>query len=153
MIKEYSTYSAKETEEFARKIGVNLNGGECIEFSSDLGGGKTTFVKGLVDGCGTNDNVSSPTFTISKRYKCTKFSIYHYDFYRLQEPGLVAEELADSLTDKSNVILVEWANSVVDVLPSCRVKIIIRKSTNNPEERLLNFEYPNSLDYLFKEVG
>jgi tRNA threonylcarbamoyladenosine biosynthesis protein TsaE len=144
--------SSDNTEDIARKIGQKLKGGECIELSSDLGGGKTTFTRGLVDGMGSLDQVSSPTFTISNTYKTKNLICYHYDFYRLQEPGLVREELAESLEDINGIIIVEWAESVNDVLPENRLIISFEKLADNPEHRKLTIEYPKEYSYLLEGV-
>jgi tRNA threonylcarbamoyladenosine biosynthesis protein TsaE len=112
---------SEETERIARSIGQHLHGGECMDLMSDLGGGKTTFTRGIVSGMGSSDQVSSPTFTIGKQYKYSDMTCYHFDFYRLQEPGLVAEELAEAIVDPKGVIVVEWAESVADVLPEERM--------------------------------
>lgn len=153
-MQEKSIYleSSVDTENLARKIGEKLKGGECIELSSDLGGGKTTFTRGLVDGMGSLDQVSSPTFTISNVYKSNNLVCYHYDFYRLQDPGLVKEELAESLEDENGVIVVEWADSVNNVLPEKRVIIKFEKSAENSEHRKLSIKYPEEYSYLFDGV-
>lgn len=117
--------SSEATEEIGRKIGKLLKGGEIIELISDLGGGKTTFVRGLATGAGSKDKVSSPTFTLSKEYDTNKFKIIHYDFYRLQDPGLMHYEIAEVLSDPSSVLVVEWADIINDVLPEERMKIRI----------------------------
>jgi len=147
--KQISLTSIKQTEALASAVGKNLVGGECIEFVSDLGGGKTTFVRSLVSAAGSKDNVSSPTFTISKLYKTPSMAIYHYDFYRLSDPGLAAEELAESVEDKSGVVLVEWGQNVQDVLPAKRVIVKLSKSKSGPDVRLCSIECPSSLEYLF----
>src|SRR3989344_5721785 len=91
--------SSAETENLASKIGRALKGGELIELVSDLGGGKTTFVRGLAKGMGSRDHVSSPTFTICNTYKVKSKSshaaqeLWHFDFYRLHEAGLIEHEL------------------------------------------------------------
>ena len=104
--------SSEATEEIGRKIGMSLKGGEVVELISDLGGGKTTLVRGIAAGAGSRDKVSSPTFTLSKVYSANTFQIIHYDFYRLQDPGLMEFELAEALVDKQEVLIVEWANIV-----------------------------------------
>lgn len=117
-----------------------------IELSSDLGGGKTTFTRGLARGIGSKDHVSSPTFTISKVYQGDKLTIHHFDFYRLSEAGLITHELADVLGDPNIVIVVEWANIVEHVLPEKRLSIHIK--TTSDDERKLTYNYPNQLEYL-----
>lgn len=138
--------SSGETEEIGRKIGGRLRGGEVIELSSDLGGGKTTFVRGLVAGFGSKDAVSSPSFTISQVYKAEDRTVHHYDFYRLPEAGLMASEIAEVLRDPSAVVVVEWAGAVQDVLPDERVRITI--TATGDEERAIAVALPVAFDYL-----
>lgn len=110
-----------------------------MQLSSDLGGGKTTFVRGLAKGASSKDTVSSPTFTISKKYKTPLFGIYHFDFYRLNEPGLIKYELAELIKDKQDVIVVEWADNVKDILPINTLNISIKYS--GEDTRHIEIEY------------
>lgn len=96
-----------------------------IELVSDLGGGKTTFVRGLARGMGSDDRVSSPTFTLSNVYKGRQLTLNHFDFYRLSEPGIMREELAEVLADPEAVTVIEWADIVHDVLPEERLALHI----------------------------
>jgi tRNA threonylcarbamoyladenosine biosynthesis protein TsaE len=125
-----------------------LRGGETIELISDLGGGKTAFVRGLVQGAGSTDRVSSPSFTLRNEYKTSKFTIYHFDFYRLTEPGIMQEELAETLADHKAVTVVEWADIVEKVLPAERLTITI--TATGEHSRQLAFQYPASLSYLLE---
>lgn len=134
----------------AAKIGNNLRGGEVIELTSDLGGGKTTFTRGLVQGTGSKDVVSSPTFTISKLYNAPKFAIYHFDFYRLTEPGLIEHELNDVLNDDSIVTVLEWGSNVKSILPKKRIKINLKQT--GEQSRELTIEYPQSLEYAVRNI-
>lgn len=142
--------SADKTEQIATIIGRALKGGEVIELVSDLGGGKTTFVRGLAHGAGSKDKVASPTFTISKIYDCPDFQIHHFDFYRLPDAGLMANELNDIVNDPSIVTVVEWADAVKHVLPDSRLHIAIRQLANGDRE--LVFSAPATLFYLVKEL-
>lgn len=134
----------------AGHIGRKLRGGETLELISDLGGGKTAFVRGLVKGAGSHDNVASPTFTISREYEAPDFTIRHFDFYRLQEAGVVAAELAEFLEDPRTVTVVEWGDIVHDVLPSVRLKLTIRMTGENSRE--LTFVCPPEYNYLIEEL-
>jgi tRNA threonylcarbamoyladenosine biosynthesis protein TsaE len=120
--------SSVYTENLGQKIGSNLNGGEVIQLASDLGGGKTTFVRGLAMGANSKDVVASPTFTISKTYIAPHFNIYHFDFYRLNEPGLMKYELEELIQDEKDVVIVEWADNVKDILPISTLNISIEYS-------------------------
>lgn len=132
------------------QIGQKLRGGEVIELVSDLGGGKTTFVRGLARGMGSKDHVASPTFTISRLYRADALSLHHYDFYRLHEAGEITQELADTFVDKQNVTVIEWSNLVEHVLPNERLTVIIKNLGDDVRE--LIFKYPEGLEYLINEL-
>lgn len=146
------TKNERETFMLGEKIGKQLRGGEVFELRSDLGGGKTTLVRGLVAGLGSDDAVASPTFTISKRYDSPRSTIYHYDFYRLAEAGLVAEELAEGFEDASGITIVEWADTVNEALPEQRIIITLHKQADSNEHRKVEFLIPDELDYVVREM-
>lgn len=150
MQKQVFTNRSEETEAIAAKIGHKLKGGEVIELSSDLGGGKTTFTRGIAHGAGSEDAVASPTFTISRQYETPEVRIYHFDFYRLQEAGLIAHELQDALADPKGVVVVEWSDVVGHVLPENRLQICI-KSTGE-ESRELEIDCSERLAYLVEDL-
>lgn len=145
---DITSASAAATEQLAATLGSNLRGGELIELASDLGGGKTTFTRGLVRGAGSADSVASPTFTISRVYKARSFDIHHFDFYRLPDAGLAAHELQDLLGDDGIVVVVEWAGVVEHVLPEDRFTITIKPSAEN--SRVLTCAFPDTLSYLLE---
>jgi tRNA threonylcarbamoyladenosine biosynthesis protein TsaE len=138
------------TEQLGEKLGAKLKGGELIELISDLGGGKTTFTRGVARGASSKDRVASPTFTISKFYKAERFDIHHFDFYRLTEAGIVADELAEVIHDPQAVVIVEWADIVHDVLPDGRLTITISQTPEG--DRLITFKADPSLMYLMEAV-
>lgn len=140
----------KDTEAIAAHIGKQLKGGETIELISDLGGGKTTFVRGLARGLGSADKVASPTFTISKVYKAGRLQLYHFDFYRLDEAGLMAHELAEVADDPQAVVVVEWGDVVRDVLPFKRLQVRLHRT--GEDTRQIVFTYPKELAYAVQEV-
>jgi tRNA A37 threonylcarbamoyladenosine biosynthesis protein TsaE len=197
--------SSEATEELGRKLGSKLRGGEVIELRSDLGGGKTTLVRGLAAGMGSTDAVASPSFTISRVYEgfrnagapqfvqpdgmqgaaeqrtepYTKYGegaaetvtpqsagsggrfagfagkqadtgqklwLHHYDFYRLAEPGLMAQELQEVIADPQNVAVIEWADVVEDVLPEQYIEIYI--SVTGDTNRALTIKIPSTCEYV-----
>jgi tRNA threonylcarbamoyladenosine biosynthesis protein TsaE len=141
MIWQTSSTNSDDTERLGAWLGSQLKGGEVIELRSDLGGGKTTFVRGLVRGAGSRDRVSSPTFTLSRIYKAKNFDIHHFDFYRLNDPGILADQLAEAL-ENNNVVIVEWADIVKNVLPESRISIEFKPVASSSEERQITFHYP-----------
>ena len=146
--RETTTDSSEQTERLAETIGSRLRGGEVIELVSDLGGGKTTFTRGLVRGTGSSDQVGSPTFTLSREYTAPHFTVAHFDFYRLQEAGIVADELAEVEGDPNYVVVVEWGEIVHDVLP--KERLTIHLELTGEDARKLTFEYPDTLSYLLE---
>jgi tRNA threonylcarbamoyladenosine biosynthesis protein TsaE len=143
------TNSSDETEQLAYSIGGRLKGGEIIELSSDLGGGKTTFTRGLAAGMGSSDIVSSPTFTISKVYSSDKLKLHHFDFYRLPDAGLMEFELSDALTETS-VTVVEWGEVVKHVLPNTRLRVALARLGDNSRE--INISCPSEIAYLLEDL-
>jgi tRNA threonylcarbamoyladenosine biosynthesis protein TsaE len=123
-----------------------MRGGEVIELVSDLGGGKTAFVRGLASGMGSKDTVRSPSFTLSNQYRANRLTLYHFDFYRLKEPGIMKDELAEVLDDPQAVVAIEWADIVEDVLPA--KKLTVRIKALDEQSRQLTFNYPDNLSYL-----
>lgn len=142
--------SSAQTEQLAEALGHNLRGGETIELVSDLGGGKTTFTRGLTRGAGSTDRVGSPTFTLSREYKAPKFTIAHFDFYRLGEAGIMGDELEELLGDPAYVAVIEWGDIVHDVLPKMRLTVQIEQTGD--DTRLITMVYPEQLTYLVEGV-
>ncbi len=142
--------SPQAMRSFASSLGQNLKGGELIELSSDLGGGKTTFVKGLVVGAGSQDLVSSPSFTIRNDYLGSKFDIAHFDFYRLNEAGIIKDMLTEVLNDPAYVTVIEWGGLVQDVLPDKHIKLDIQIS--GEDARRVTIDCPEQFSYVLKGV-
>jgi tRNA threonylcarbamoyladenosine biosynthesis protein TsaE len=122
-------------KEYAKKIINNpssSNSPIIVELIGDVGTGKTTFTRGFAKGLGLKSPISSPSFTISKSYALPdNRTLIHYDFYRLNDPGIMKAELEESLSDKNNIIIIEWADSVANVLPDNRIKINIFYDEND----------------------
>ena len=108
-----------------------------IELVGDVGAGKTTFTKGLARGLEITEEITSPTFTISKVYENSRGQkLVHYDFYRLENPGIMVEDLFENLQDPQTVTIIEWADTVSEILPAnhLRLEILI----NDDGSRTLN---------------
>lgn len=114
-----------EMKQLGEEIGHSLKGGEVLELIGDVGAGKTTFTKGLAKSLGVAETVQSPSFTISRVYEAGDLTLSHYDFYRLNDAGIMAMEIASAVEDAHNITVVEWAESVAEILPESRIKIRI----------------------------
>ena len=117
---------------YGKKIGEKIKsredfadtGAVVVELVGDVGVGKTTLTRGIAEGLGVAESVTSPSFTISKAYALPDGGrLVHYDFYRLSEPGLMVEDLEENLADSNNVVVIEWGESVGEVLPEGRMTI------------------------------
>lgn len=128
--------SEEEMLKFGKSFGENLRAPIVIELVGDVGAGKTTFVRGLAEGLGAKEPVTSPSFTISKSYAFPGGTLVHYDFYRLPDPGLMSEDLAESIADPTAIVVVEWADSVENLLPANRTRIEINYTNDGREIKL-----------------
>ena len=128
-----------ESEQEMLNFGKNFaNKANVIELIGDVGAGKTTFVRGLAKGLGIKEPVTSPSFTISKSYALKNGgTLVHYDFYRLSDPGLMADDLKENLSNPKNVIVIEWGESIKDLLPKNHTIIEIKQT---PSFRILNIK-------------
>lgn len=130
------------------RIGSALQGGEVIELIGDVGAGKTTFVKGLGRGLLLDEDVQSPSFTISRVYQARDgLELHHYDFYRLQDAGVMSYELAESIDDPKVVTVVEWAETVKEVLPDEHVRLTLAYAPHD-DGRLMTMDLPDNYAYL-----
>lgn len=126
--------SEAEMMQFGEKVTSSLAAPAVIELLGDVGTGKTTFTRGLAKGLGVKAAVTSPSFTISKLYQGEKYQLAHYDFYRLEDPGLMSEDLMESIQDPNTITVVEWGESIRGVLPEKRTVIEIKYIDENQRE-------------------
>ena len=114
-----------QTAELAKLVATSLRGGEVLELIGDVGAGKTTFVRYLVQALGSSDHVSSPTFTVCNQYKAGQQIIHHCDFYRLgNDDRLIEHEIAE-MRKPNDILLLEWAENtrVLDKIKPVRIHI------------------------------
>ena len=127
-------HSEQEMLDFGQKYGETHQAPLVLELIGDVGAGKTTFVRGLAQGIGVKEAVTSPSFTISKVYQGQNATLVHYDFYRLADPGIMEEDLAESINDPQAITIVEWGESIQNVLPQDRKIIEIKYIDENTRE-------------------
>ena len=137
----------------AAKIAARLRGSETLELLADLGGGKTAFTRCLAKHLRSADAVASPSFTIENIYRCQNFDIHHFDFYRLDDPGVCAFELQEALADPDKLVIVEWSRIVADLLPKARLAVEIAFDSEAGEDsRRFTFKAPAELTYLMEDI-
>ncbi len=128
-------YDEDEMKAFGARLGALFSGGAVVELIGDVGAGKTTLAKGIARGLAVNEAVQSPSFTISRVYDGRDGLILaHYDFYRLADAGIMAEELREMISDPQTVTLIEWGGVVEGVLPTDRLSVRIESPTENTRQ-------------------
>lgn len=129
----FTTNSPAETHALAKKIGAALRPGTCVAFFGGLGAGKTTFTRGLAEGLGLPDLVSSPTFALVNEYHAAGcIPVYHFDMYRVTSPEALETTGFWDYPLEDSVFVIEWAENIADDLPEPLVKITITGSGDRP---------------------
>ena len=105
----------------------------------------------MARGAGSDNDVASPTFTLNRQYKTKDFNISHFDFYRLDDPGIMSDQLAESL-GSGDVVVVEWADLVKDVLPPERLSVELTPSLRSTDTRDIIISYPPSMTGLITKL-
>ncbi len=142
--------SEQAMKDLGARLGDLLGGGEVIELVGDVGAGKTTFTKGIAAGLMIDDDVQSPSFTISRVYPARDDLIMaHYDFYRLSDAGILADELRETALDSSTITIIEWGAVVEGVLPIDRLTVRIDSPSEN--SRVLKFEYGGPISHKLEQ--
>ena len=128
------TNSPDQTIEFARKVGSLLKGGEVIAYRGGLGAGKTTFTRGLCEGFGIGDDVTSPTFALVNEYRKNGKALCHFDMYRINGCDDLETTGFYDYMDGETVLAVEWSENIEDALPEGTIFIDIVRIDDSVRE-------------------
>jgi tRNA threonylcarbamoyladenosine biosynthesis protein TsaE len=120
----FETHSEEETLELGREIARRLPDRGLVLLVGEIGAGKTTLTKGIVEGCGAAraEDVSSPTFTLIHEYG-DPVRVYHVDLYRLDKAEQVRRVGLEDLFEQPALVLVEWGDRFPELLPQERTTI------------------------------
>lgn len=129
-----TTYSEEETIEIAQNFESEKFPNMIICLNGELGTGKTLFTKGFAGALGIKENITSPTFTIIKEYE-GELPLYHMDVYRLDgnTDGIGLEEYFN----KNGVVIIEWSNTIEDILPEERLEIKFKSLGENKRSLII----------------
>ena len=118
--------SLEDLGELAKQI-VNLTDQKVFAFYGEMGAGKTTLIKKIVEVLGSNDEVSSPTYSLVNEYFSeTAGTIYHFDFYRIESEDEVFDIGFEDYLYSSHYCFIEWPEKIANLLPSSYVKVTIK---------------------------
>jgi len=104
-------------------LAPHLEPGLVIYLSGELGAGKTTLARGILRGLGYKGRVKSPSFTLVEPYPLSRLYLYHFDFYRFNDPRELEEAGFREHFNPNSVCLVEWPENAAGVVPAADIKI------------------------------
>ena len=135
----FTSNSVAETMAFARHWARQLAPNDVVGLVGDLGTGKTHFVKGLLEGLESAEDATSPTFTLVHEYRSGRLPVFHFDFYRLNQPAELAEIGFDDYLEEGGIAVIEWADRFAQMLPK-RTRWIRLAVSDDASERIITHE-------------
>ena len=130
-MKSFETHGEDETIDLGRRIAATLPKRAVVLLIGNLGAGKTTLAKGIINGLNAAEpeDVTSPTFTLIHEY--AEGRVYHIDLYRLDRAEQVATLGLDEIFDREAVVLIEWGERFPQLMPPDAIQIHLRASGDN----------------------
>lgn len=124
---DFISHSPTQTERVGQRLGELLHAGDVVLLSGDLGVGKTQLVRGIAQGMGATDPVTSPSFVLMNEYRTGAshhhLTIYHIDLYRIDNPADVTSIGLDDVLQGDGVCLIEWAEHASAWLPTAHLAV------------------------------
>ena len=136
---QITTHSADETQALGQRLAKRLLPGDVIAYFGDLGAGKTALTRGIAQGLGVTDLVTSPTYTIVNEYLTGRIPLFHYDMYRLGSSDELFDIGWEDYLARGGVCAVEWSENVEDALRDA-IHITIEKDPLEPDTRRITIE-------------
>lgn len=127
-------YTLKEIDSVAKQI-ISKVTSKTLLFYGDMGAGKTTLIKAIVAALGSQDEVSSPTFSLVNEYSADEGLIYHFDLYRIEDLEEAYNFGIEDYLDSSHWKLIEWPEKIETLLSHDCHKIMI--DFDNANQRVL----------------
>lgn len=129
------TNSSDETKKIAEDLANNYKThGGVIALSGQLGAGKTTFIQGFAKGLGITDKIISPTFILMRQHPFNSRILYHIDLYRIDSDDVLDLGLNEILGNRDNIILIEWAEKIKNLLPKDTLWVRFEKISDEKRE-------------------
>jgi tRNA threonylcarbamoyl adenosine modification protein YjeE len=118
------------TEKLGETIAGGLRAGDTVALEGDLGAGKTTLARAILRGLGVAEDVPSPSFTLVQEYETPKFTVRHYDFYRIENAREIDELGIDDALD-DGAVLIEWPERAEDRIARDALRVALSASGEN----------------------
>jgi len=133
MEREFTTHSAEETIALGRTLAAELAPPRVVLLRGDLGAGKTTLVKGIAAGfhAASEEDVTSPTFTLVHEYRGPKVNVYHIDLYRVDTSRELETLGLDDLIAENSILLIEWGEKFQRFVRERDVEITFERLGDN----------------------
>ncbi|MCQ2457426.1 MAG: tRNA (adenosine(37)-N6)-threonylcarbamoyltransferase complex ATPase subunit type 1 TsaE [Clostridia bacterium] len=119
------TTSSRETRKLGKALAAYLEKGDVVLLHSDLGAGKSELTRGIAEGLGVAETVTSPSFTILNVYESGRIPLYHFDWYRLESAEELYELGMDEYLGGNGIAVVEWPERCAEAVPERRIEIMI----------------------------
>jgi tRNA threonylcarbamoyladenosine biosynthesis protein TsaE len=131
--REFITHSPEETIALGRTLVELLAPPKIVLLRGDLGAGKTTLVKGIAAGfeAASEDDVTSPTFTLVHEYRGPSVNLYHIDLYRVDTPRQLETLGLDDLISGNSVLLIEWGEKFPRFVRERDLEIVLERVGEN----------------------
>lgn len=129
MMREVTTHSAEETIAFGRTLAETLAPPKLVVLRGELGSGKTTLVKGIAEAfhAASEEDVTSPTFTLVHEYRSPRVNVYHIDLYRVDTQRELETLGLDDLIAENSVLLIEWGEKFPRFERERDVEIVLQR--------------------------
>lgn len=149
---EILTKNVDETISIGRKLGQRVSQGDIICINGELGTGKTHLTKGIAEGLGINEYITSPTFTIVNEYE-GRIKLYHFDVYRVNDPDEIAAIGFDEYIFGDGVSVIEWSDYIKELIPIEHLSINIYNVPGmNCNSRRIDIHYNGERYKYAKEI-
>jgi tRNA threonylcarbamoyladenosine biosynthesis protein TsaE len=131
--REYFTHSPQETIALGRELAAMLTPPKVVLLRGDLGAGKTTLVKGIAEAfsAASQEDVTSPTFTLIHEYRGPKASLFHIDLYRIDTQRELDTLALDDLMSEDSILLIEWGEKFARFVRERDLEIAIERLGEN----------------------
>jgi tRNA threonylcarbamoyladenosine biosynthesis protein TsaE len=130
---EFSTHSEEETIALGRTLAASLAPPKLVVLRGELGAGKTTLIKGIAEGfrAASEEDVTSPTFTLVHEYRGPEAVVYHIDLYRVDTARELETLGIDDLISENSVLLIEWGEKFARFVRERDVEIALERLGEN----------------------